>query len=154
MKDKRILIVIILLLLAIGIAIVFKHDNPATLLPDEAASSWQGKQELVKEKTDVKQIAIPGFDSLVFVAGQTEQKVNFYNPKENDCLIVFSLHIENKELWRSGYCQPDTGYYTITLNEPLATGTYKACLLNQCYKPDGTPLNCANVDFTLTVQEN
>lgn len=155
-KKKIVIVILILLLLAIGIStIVFKRsNNPAlSLLPDENASSWQGKQELDKPKTEIKQIAIPGFDSLVFISGQTMQRVNFYNPKENDCLIVFSLHIDDKELWRSGYVEPEKGYYSIELNEPLETGTYKASLLHECYKPDGTPLNSANIDFTLIVQE-
>ena len=148
-----ILIVLLIMLFADIITIIFYHPTPKpSLEPDSSASEWDGNQELDKPKTDIKQIAIPGLESLVFKEGQKEQRVNFYNPKENDCLIVFSLHIDDREIWRSGYCAPDKGYYTIELTEPLEKGTYNARLLHECYRQDGTPLNSANVQFTLYVQ--
>lgn len=158
MNNKKILkivipIVLLVVLCIAIITIVFYHPEPKpSLEPDSNASEWEGQQELDKPKTDVKQIAIPGLESLVFKEGQKEQRVNFYNPKENDCLIVFSLHIDDRELWRSGYCAPDKGYNDIELSEPLEKGTYNASLLHECFRQDGTPLNSANVQFTLYVQ--
>ncbi len=155
MKNKKILVVLVLLILLFIalIALFLRKPKPKpSLQPDSNASEWEGKQDLEKRKSEIKQIAIPGFDSLVFNADQTEQRVNFYNPKENDCLIVFSLHVGDEEIWRSGYCEPDKGYYTIELSKPLEKGSYDARLLNECYRQDGTPLNSANVQFTLYVQ--
>ena len=134
MNNKKILkivipIVLLVVLCIAIITIVFYHPEPKpSLEPDSNASEWEGQQELDKPKTDVKQIAIPGLESLVFKEGQKEQRVNFYNPKENDCLIVFSLHIDDRELWRSGYCAPDKGYYDIELSEPLEKGTRRNAL--------------------------
>ena len=36
-------------------------------------------------------IALPGYDEICLKAGQTEQKVYFYNPKSNRCFMEFSL---------------------------------------------------------------
>ncbi|MBR4589130.1 MAG: hypothetical protein IKO36_00585 [Bacteroidaceae bacterium] len=155
-KLLKIVIAVILLFILCAACTVVIYNHPSTkpsLEPDNDASDWQGKQELPNSKTDIKQIAIPGIESLVFISGQKTQHVNFYNPKENSCLIVFSLHIDDKEYWRSGYCAPEKGYYTIELSEPLETGTYNAELLHECYKQDGTPLNSANIRFSLIVQE-
>ena len=154
-KRRTIIIFLItmLIIFCVVAAILFHHpkSNPS-LDPDSDAQSWEGQQDLEQPQTETKQIAIPGIESLVFIEGETKQAVNFYNPKENDCLIVFSLHVENREIWRSGYCAPDKGYYTIELTEPLEKGTYNARLLHECYRQDGTPLNSANVKFTLYVQ--
>ena len=155
-KVFKIVLAIVLLIVLCVFGLIFFLHRPKPkpeLEQDTNAQSWEGNQELEKPKSEIKQIAIPGLESLVFIAGQKEQRVNFYNPKENDCLIVFSLHIDDRELWRSGYCAPDKGYYNIILNEPLEKGTYNASLLHECYKQDGTRLNSANVDFTLIVQE-
>lgn len=157
-KKKTVVISLIVLFLIIICAVMaiifFPRPKPDTTLePDSDASAWEGNQELDKPKSEMKQIAIPGIESLVFIEGQKEQKVNFYNPKENDCLIVFSLRLDDAELWRSGYCEPDKGYYSIELNKPLEKGVYDATLLYECYRQDGTPLNSANMQFTLYVQE-
>ena len=159
MKKRKtittvLIVLLILILCSVGVILFLHRKSPSpNLEPDTDAQSWQGEQELDKPKTEIKQIAIPGIESLVFIEGQTKQAVNFYNPKENDCLIVFSLHVDNHELWRSGYCEPDKGYYSIELNEPLEKGEYSATLLHECYRRDGTRLNSANVQFTLYVQE-
>lgn len=159
MKKRKsistILIVLAILMLCVISVIIFLHRSspPPNLEPDSNAQAWEGKQDLDMPKPDVKQIAIPGIESLVFIENQTKQNVNFFNPEENDCLIVFSLHIENREIWRSGYCEPGKGYYSIEIDKPLENGKYNASLLYECFKKDGTPLNSANVQFDLYVQE-
>jgi hypothetical protein len=156
MKRKiKALVVLLAMLYIISPWVILMINKPKPkerLQPDSNASEWEGKQDLDKLKTDVKQIAIPGTESLVFTADQKEQKVNFYNPKSNDCLMVFVLFVEDEEVWRSGYCAPGNGYYNIELSKPLEEGEYNARLLHECFKEDGAALNSANVRFKLYVQ--
>lgn len=157
MKRKHILILLLLLLL-IGSAAIFLYyhqqpDNkPDNLITDESADNWQGDQELYKPQSEVPMITIPGITSLVFAPDTVNQKVNFYNPEENDCLFRMTLNIDGKEYWQSGYCAPGKGYYDIELTEPIEAGTYSAYLLVECFKEDGTRLNGANVEFDLQVR--
>lgn len=154
MKKKRIiLIILLLLLLLIGICIYFKSVPDTPSLPfDTNATDWNGKQDLNKPVTDIPKIAIPGITSLVFSADSTDQKVNFYNPSENDCLFLMSLYVDDTCYWESGYIEPGKGYYDISLSETIPSGNYNAYLEVQCFKEDGTALNSANVGFNLSVE--
>lgn len=160
MKSKRkILVILILLLLFFGSAIFLyyyhfhqKPDAPDNLITDESADNWQGNKDLYKPQSEVPMIKIPGITSLVFQPDTTSQKVNFYNPQENDCLFRMTLNVDGKQYWQSGYCTPGKGYYDIKLDEPIDAGTYSAYLLVECFKEDGTALNGANVEFNLEVR--
>lgn len=152
-KRFWLLIILALLLFCLIVILSFATKKPKVKIqPDSNASGWEGAQELDKRKTEVKQIAIPGFESMVFKKDQNLQRVNFYNPKSNECLIVFVLYIDDQEMWRSGYCAPDNGYYEIELNEPLEEGVYEAKLLHKCFKENGAVLNSASIKFNLYVQ--
>ncbi len=157
MKKKKCFLIIICIVILLLIAFIFlsgrkgKTENP--LLPiDELAEKWKGTQNLPSEGEN-KQIDVPGFKSLVFISNQTSQKVNFYNPSENDCLFKLTLYADDKQLWESGYIQPSDGYYDIEIIDPLDSGEYEGKLIYQCYKEDGTQLNSAVVSFKLTVKE-
>lgn len=157
MKKKKCFLIIICIVVLLLIAFIFlsgrkgREDNP--LLPiDELAEKWNGNQDLPSEGKN-KQIDVPGFKSLVFISNQTSQKVNFYNPSENDCLFKLTLYADDKQLWESGYIQPSDGYYDIEISNPLDVGEYEGKLIYQCYKEDGTQLNSAVVSFKLTVKE-
>lgn len=156
MKRKRTFLIIIFIAILLLIAFIFlfnrqrKTDNP--LLPiDELAEKWKGDQDLPSYGEN-KEIDVPGFKTLVFYSNQTSQKVNFYNPKENDCLFKLTLYADDKELWQSGYIQPDDGYYDIEISDPLEIGEYAGKLLYKCYKDDGVQLNSAVVSFKLIVK--
>lgn len=150
--------IFILLLLLIGLLILCLRsceDNSSIkdLLPiDEIAENWEGKQQLPNEKQESGQIEIPGFETLVFTENQKNQKVNFYNPENNNCLFQMNLFVDNIEYWKSGYVSPGKGYYNIELTDTLKSGRYDAYLLYNCYKEDGTKLNGAEVQFELIVQ--
>lgn len=160
MKKKRFLqIIVLLLLLLLGFAIFFyfgcSDKEKILLLSDENAEEWNGNQNLPNgEKSESKTIKIPGFDSLAFKANQKEQKVNFYNPKENTCLFRMTLFIDDVQYWQSGYVEPGKGYYTISLDKTLESGDYNAYLLIECYKEEGTALNNAKVEFQMKVVES
>lgn len=158
-RRKRIytFLIILLLLLLIG-AIIYilcnQHNSSPTLPTDENAVEWEGEQKVPRLQNGQKGIAIPGFDTLVFKANQTQQKVNFYNPSENDCLFRMTLYINDEALWQSGYCAAGNGYYDIDISKSFAVGNYPAYLKVECFKSDGTPLNGAKVEFNLIVQED
>ena len=156
-KHIYIIIIIILLLLLTG-AIVYiistQSDNSQQLSKDENAVEWNGEQRTPRLPNGQKGIAIPGFESLVFIANQRNQKVNFFNPPENDCLFRMTLYVEDEALWQSGYCAAGKGYYDIELSKPLAAGDYSASLKIECFKSDGTTLNGAKVELKLMVQED
>lgn len=160
-KNKLLPIVIILILLCLSLLtyVVVSNqqgkENDSSLLPiDTNAGEWHGIQELPKASLgDTPAIAIPGFNELVFIADQTMQRVNFYNPKNNNCLFLMSLYVEDELLWQSGYVKPGDGYYEIELNRALPEDeNFKnGCLRIQCYKLDGTTLNSAKVNFKLAI---
>lgn len=153
--KKQNIFVIVLILLLVGITIVFffgRSGKKDLLLTDNNAEEWNGDQKLPSgANSDDKTIKIPGISSLVFISDQKGQKVNFYNPKENDCLFRMTLYIEDKQYWQSGYIDPGKGYYDITLDDTLQSGDYNGVLLIECYKEEGTALNSAKVEFDLKV---
>lgn len=159
MKKKKyiyISVIVILLLLLIS-AVVYIVCSPCVDKPslptDTNAVEYEGDKPTNKLPNGQKGIAIPGFDTLVFSANQTKQRVNFFNPDSNECLFLMTLYIDDKPLWNSGYCKPGMGYYDIELTEPLKPGEYAAYLKVQCFKEDGTVLNGAKVEFEITAQE-
>ncbi len=161
MKKKNIIIltcVIIVLLLLLGF-LVFRSCNRGdavnpSLPTDSNAVGWGGNQSLPGVSSQANKICIPGFDSLVFKTGEKTQKVNFYNPAVNkDRLFLMTLYIDDVEYWKSGYVAAGNGYYSIELNEALLSGEYSGFLKIQCFKPDGTELNGAKVEFNLLVTE-
>lgn len=155
MKKRKICTIMILLLVGIIIFFFFGRSDKTVLLPtDNNAEEWNGDQKLPSgAKADSKTIKVPGISSLVFAVDQKEQKVNFYNPKENDCLFRMTLYIEDKEYWQSGYVDPGKGYYDITLDDTLKSGDYSGALLIECFRNEGTALNNARVEFDLKVVE-
>lgn len=156
-KQIFITIIIILLLLLSGTVIYIfcnQPDNSPKLPTDENAVVWEGEQKTPRLQNRQKGIAIPGFDSLVFTANQTHQKVNFFNPLGNDCLFRMTLYVDDNAIWQSGYCSAGNGYYDIDISKPLTAGDYSAYLKVGCFKADGTSLNGAKVEFNLQVQED
>lgn len=126
--------------------------NPTPIPVDNGAEEWIGEGETEHLKPATEEIAIPGFDSLVFKAGEKVQKVNFRNPDTNNCYFQMSLLIDNVEYWKSGNVEPGKCYYRIELNNALEAGDYDGCLAIKCITEQGVELNGANVRFTLTVQ--
>lgn len=154
--KKKIWIILLIGLLIVLLLLLCKScgqpEDDSTLPIDGDAQSWQGNQDLHRGKAG-KEIAIPGFSSLVFIADQIDQKVNFFNPAENDCLFVFRLFVDDALMWESGYCPPGNGYYNIQLSEPLRNGKYSGILKIECYRQNGDQLNGARIPFDLTVED-
>lgn len=146
------IILILLVLLCIFLYFNGAHSNKQTPTADGLATEWSGEQKLPTESTSIPMIAIPGISKLVFKADTTEQKVNFYNPEENNCLFLMSLYVADTCYWNSGYVEAGKGFYEITLSQPIPKGNYGAFLQIRCFTKDGTELNSANVSFELIVE--
>lgn len=154
--KKRIIVIVAFSLILVVASVLYVHfsdTNTPWLDTDSGAVKWEGEQKLQHKTSANNNIAIPGFESLVFTSGQSTQKVNFYNPEENSCLFQLELYADDSLLWKSGYIEPGKGYYTIELIEPLAAGTYAGRLHYGCYLADGTSLNSANISLQVYVQE-
>lgn len=155
---RRYLIIILLmafLLLCMLIYIFSSNDNgikKPLLDLDGNASEWSGEQQL-PGANKTKGIDIPGFKSLVLIADQRIQKVNFYNPNSNSVLFQMTLYADGEEIWNSKLVEPGNGFYEITLSQVLSEGTYDGALRYQCFREDGTELNSARMHFDLIVRE-
>ena len=158
LKKKYIILVLLLLITGIFIFSMICGDNNIPfrlffLTPDQDAVEWNGNQELPQSGRN-EEVIVPGFDSLVCYADQTKQKVNFYNPEENSCLMRMTLYANQQKIWSNdGYLEPGKGYYEIDLSESLSSGTYDGTLLVECYLADGTKCNAVKVEFKLQMED-
>lgn len=137
--------------MAAGIFITNYH-NHTSLDYDKNISDIQNTTE---EEIYSDNIVIPCFDTMVLTANQVSQKVNLYNPEQNngiDFQITLRLS-DGTELWASGLIPNGKAIYNITLNRPLEIGNYDAELVYQCYTKNKSRLNGSIVTFNLTVNK-
>ena len=99
-------------------------------------------------------IAIPGYEKIVFKAGQTKQEVKLYNPKENTCYFKMSLVLDNSTIWTSDLLEPNKSFTEIELDKPLDAGVYKDAILKyDCYSlKDQSKLNGAEIKVNIEVK--
>lgn len=158
MKKRKILLLIVIALLLLCLIIFFffgrKSNLPLPVLPhDDTAEEWDGDQKLPNGNMS-KLIEIPGFQSLVFFASDDIQKVNFYNPESNSCLMKMTLYADDMELWHNeNYLVPGKGYYEIVIENMPGVGNYDGKLQIECFNEEGIELNGAVVNFDLTIKE-
>lgn len=101
-----------------------QKDNTAAGLSyqlDVNASDWDGS---VRTQSDNPTgIKVPGYDTVYFAAGDRQQSITLYNPKENDCYFVFSLSINGgNSLYQSGYVEPGKAISAVTLSDAPEAG--------------------------------
>lgn len=159
-KKKSIWYIIsIIIIIVLFIVLLFSHcgnkqQNDDKIQDDTGAVEWNGKQSLPTGNNGiVNAIEIPGFNELIFQSDTLSQKVNFYNPENNNCYFQMNLVVANETVWQSGMVQPGHGYYDIKLTRKLKSGEYPAYLNIKCYSQDGEQLNSANVRFGLIVTD-
>lgn len=155
MKKKSLIASILLVFFLIGSFMIYRHlQNDETLLADvESAEDWTGERAISKEPSPT--IEIPGFDHISFKADSKEQQVNFHNPKKNTCYFKLSLWQDAEtKLWESKLLEPGKAIYDLTLDQPLAAGTYdQAFLKYECFSLEKQePLNGSEIKLTLNVQ--
>ncbi|MBR1445187.1 MAG: tRNA (uracil-5-)-methyltransferase [Firmicutes bacterium] len=99
-------------------------------------------------------IAIPGYEKIVFKAGQTKQEVKLYNPKENTCYFKMSLVLDNSTIWTSDLLEPNKAFTEIELDKPLDVGLYKDVILKyDCFSlKDQSKLNGAEIKVDIEVK--
>ena len=100
-------------------------------------------------------IAIPGYEMLVFKAGTKTQTVRLTNPPENACTFVLTLSLDEsgETLWTGKALSPGEAFTRIALTRALDAGDYPATLHYDCYSlNDNTPLNGAEIQLTLEVK--
>lgn len=169
--DKKILLIISAILLGVlllfggvflGIKLSEGDGNHAKSTKtisgqvDSNAEDWHGSQQLQSDGEKSEGIAIPGFKSITFKGDEMKQAVNLYNPEVNDCYFVMTLLLpDGTELWKSDFVEPGKGFYNITINKALKSGSYPDSILKyQCYmmNDEHTELNGSEVKFELIVE--
>jgi hypothetical protein len=80
-------------------------------------------------------IEIPAVESLKFVHGTKNQKVDLYNPKDNKCYFKISIKLsDDTVIFESGQLNPGEKFEIIQLNQPLKRGIYSNCqLIYRCF---------------------
>lgn len=102
-----------------------------------------------------KSIQIPAVTGIYMRAGQLNQTVDFYNPKENNCNFIISLYLsDNTLIYKSDMIAPSEHIRDITLLQELKRGVYRNCrLVYNCYSLDNkTQLNGSNVVLEINAQ--
>lgn len=100
----------------------------------------------------INSITIPGVTGLSMKSDQLQQKVDFFNPEENNCYFVISIYLSDDTLiYKSDYLAPAESITKITLLQTLQKGTYKNCrMVYNCYTLDGkAALNSGTVIFEI-----
>lgn len=147
--------VIIVILLLFQIVLILKDDSPDSgLVADSSAVQWDGEHKVDKLGNQYGGIVIPGYDYICMKADSCEQRVNFHNPAENNCLFKFELCVKDVLVWQSEYVAPGFGFYDITMSQDFPAGEYFGSLKIRCFKESGEELNSAKVLFEVIMQED
>jgi len=120
--------------------------DPAKVSPEEMAEPNQAANSSGN-------IIIPGFAQLTFKAGDKEQNVQLYNPKDNNCYFIISILLaDNTELFQSELLAPGSSLTKIKLSRTPEPGIYDAVLRYSCFDMETLKgLNGANTNFILEV---
>lgn len=97
-------------------------------------------------------ITIPAVTGINLKSGQLQQKVDFYNPKENQCYFVISIYLSDDTLiYKSDFLAPTETITEINLLQTLQKGTYKNCrMVYNCYTLDSkATLNSGDVKIEI-----
>ena len=152
--DKTIIVATIaftLVIIVIGCLPLFQNNDTANDV--SSGIKWDGNSITANRDKPEKYIAIPCFTDLIFVANQTSQKVNIYNPEENECVMNFSIVLsDGAVIWESDNTHPGYGFHDIELTKTLSSGTYEARLITRCFTMDKkSELNGSSFKFKINV---
>lgn len=148
------LIVIILVLLLLFKCCSNKSSNtpPPSGDTSQTTSTTKPLDFVPAEDTSTNSITIPAVSGINLKSGQLQQKVDFYNPKENQCYFVISIYLSDDTLiYKSDYLAPAETITEITLLQTLQKGTYRNCrIVYNCYTLESkAPLNSGNVKIEI-----
>lgn len=108
------------------------------------------------ETIDKGSVVVPGYDYIRAKSADQAIPIDLYNPEENNCLLVISLHFpDGKEIFKSDFLRPGDAIDLIQLSDPVPVGIYEKSILRYCcFTMDGSrQLNGADVNFTLEVTQ-
>lgn len=146
--QKIIFMIVLFLFIIIGLYIGFCQKQNKNQV---VGVRWNGQ----KKTTDLgnnEYIAIPCITTLVLKSNQLNQKVNFYNPEQNSCLMSFSLFINENKIWESDTLNPGYAFYDIKLNKKLMAGNYTGELAIKCFSLDGkSKLNGGKIKINIKI---
>ncbi|MCD7865415.1 MAG: hypothetical protein LUG54_05255 [Clostridiales bacterium] len=157
-RKKVIAILIVVIIIIVVVLLIWKA------LPGENdAGTGNGAGEVVAWDVDIDtedtagatgSIQIPGYESMIFTAGETVQTVDIGNPADNSCYFVITIRLaDGTELFQSDYLEPGQGFETIELTQVLEVGEYTAVIQYECYSmEDESALNGASSEFQLIVK--
>ena len=142
-------VIIVIIILCLRCCNKTAPDESANA-PDSYVSTTKPELDFIPAADDesTHSIQIPAMTGMSMRAGRLEQRVDFYNPKENSCYFVLSLYLSDGTLiYKSDMLAPSEHITDITLMQELQRGLYRNCrLVYNCYALDGkTPLNGSSV---------
>lgn len=162
MKNKKlrtILYITAAIVILIMLIISLRYCNRSTPPPSGTDSTTESTTDKVLDFVPAGdnngRIQIPAVTGLNMRAGQLEQIVDFYNPKENSCYFVITLCLsDDTVIYKSGMLAPGEHITAITLSQELQRGLYRNCrMIYNCYALDGkTQLNGSNVVLEINSQ--
>ena len=118
-------------------------ENAEDIQPENSGAS-EGQQG----------IKIPGYESIVFPAGETDVQLTLMNPAGNNCNFVYELYIgeDDTPVYTSGLIEPGKEISEITLAKGLESGEYTLYMRVKAFsREEELPLNGALVTVPLTV---
>ena len=158
MKKKKDNDVVICILMTIAfifmiMSVVIIHINDSSKNNTSSGIKWDGNSITATRDKNEKYIAIPCFTDLCFESNKTLQKVNIYNPEENECIMNFSIVLSDETvIWESGDTYPGYGFHDIE-SKPLSSGTYEARIITRCFTIDKkSELNGSSFKFKINVK--
>ena len=161
MKNKklRIFLYITAAVILIMLIISLRCCNRSTPQPSGTDSTTESTADKVLDFVPAGdnngRIQIPAVTGINMRAGQLEQTVDFYNPKENSCCFVITLCLsDDTVIYKSGMLAPGEHITAITLSQELQRGLYRNCrMIYNCYALDGkTQLSGSNVVLEINSQ--
>lgn len=153
-SDKTIIIVTIaftFVIVAIGCLSLFQNNDTSNDV--SSGIKWDGSSITVSRDKPEKYIAIPCFTDVNFISNQTPQKVNIYNPEENECIMSFAIVLsDGTVIWESDNVYPGYGFHDIEITQTLSAGIYEARLITRCFTMDKkSELNGSSFKFKINV---
>lgn len=127
-KDTRSTIIVaviafVIIVITTVYLVVVSRTFINDIVNDDISSGikWSGNSITVNRDKPEKYIAIPCFTDMNFIANQTSQKVNIYNPEDNECIMNFSIVLsDGTAIWESDNTHPGYGFHDIELTQTLS----------------------------------
>lgn len=134
--------------IAFFVIIILFSKKDSTLSGEVSASETTTPVEKLTDS-----INIPGYSSLTFVSGETEQNMSFSNPEVNFCWFRISLVLEDgRTLFTSNLFGPGELSEPIVLNFPLEKGEYeRTTILYECFADEAGAIALNGAETTLTI---